>query len=283
MRCVNTSEFSDWRWPWVFAGPLLPFFFSAVLAPLAEAGEPAKDSVFVPPVMDAASKKLLEAWEQKVNNPGRDGVKSITVNVKATFSDSTTTKPYETTGTFKWSHEEGGQKTVMQWSSKVLGDVLGELGWPVKAFADYYDKDAFKRSLSGATIQARSEPASLGAPFLRDLRQDGRQLEAVPLSPRTAISKKQSRRWRWRTRKMVDITTKSTGKMEGEKYLETGWTLSYTDPQGKFDSTVQITFDKISGFNLWSKVEEKMVRGGKPFGNITLEFSGYKVNDAPSK
>jgi len=255
---------------------------AVTLARTAVAAEAPKPEAYVPPVMDETSKRLLEAWEKKVNNPGRDGVKSITVSIKATFSDTSAAKPYETTGTFKWTHDESGQKTVMAWNNKVLGGVLADLGWPVKAFADCYDKDALKRSLSGTTLAAKPEPASertivtISGKTEDNLKQfvfskDGNLEETKSAMPMA-------------DGKMVDVDTKSSGKLEDGRYLETGWSSSYTDPkEGKFDSTVEIKLEKISGFYLWTRVEEKMVRAGKPFGNITLEFSGYKVNDATAK
>ena len=261
---------------------IVGFYLSVLLTGIVIAGDAPKSDVYVSPVMDAASKKLLDAWEKKVNNPGRDGVKSVSVTVKATFSDSSTTKPYVTSGTFNWKHDEGGQKTTMAWDKKVLGDVLAELGWPVKAFADYYDKDALKRSLSGTTLAAKPEAATertivtISGKTEDNLKQfiftkDGNLEETISAMPGA-------------DGKMIDVDTKSSGKMEGDLYLENGWSCIYTDPkQGKIESTVEIKLEKVSGFYLWTKVEEKMVHGGKPFGNITLEFSGYTVNGAAAK
>jgi hypothetical protein len=244
------------------------------------AGEPPKPVVYVPPVMDEISAKLLEAWEKKVNNPGRLGLKKIAFTVNVKFSDATTTKPYETSGTFKWTHDEGGQKTTAGWKNKVLGDVLGELGWPIKAFVSNFDPDSLKRSLSGTKLTAKSDGentiVSISGKNEDNIKQFTFNKDGALVSTLSEILSADN--------KPLDAYVKTTVKQEGNVCLETGWTYSYNDPkQGMCISTVTIKHEKIGGFYLWSSVEEKMTRGGKPFGNIQMDFTGYKINDEVDK
>jgi hypothetical protein len=243
------------------------------------AGEPPKPEVYVPPVMDETSKKVIEGWEKKVNCPGRAGVKKVSFSVNVKFSDSTD-KKYQTSGAFKWTHDENGQKTAAGWKDKGLGDVLVDLGWPVKAFVEYFDPDSFKRELSGTKLTGKVDGErtiiSINGKTECDLKafifnKDGILTETVTETP-TADGKP------------IEGRFKFSGKMEGDTYLETGWAYTYADPkQGTFESTVTIKLDKTSGYYLWTNIEEKMVRDGKPFGNVAMEFTGYKVNDAFEK
>ena len=41
-------------------------------------------------------------------------------------------------------------------------------------------------------------------------------------------------------------------------------------PGHKTRSTMTIKLDKISGYYLWTHAEDKMVRDGKPFGNVAM-------------
>lgn len=240
--------------------------------------EPAKD----PPAkvtaklveMDEAARKILDAWEKKLYQPGRAGVKQAAVSIQATVQHPKFPKPLQATGQFRWD-ARAAESGRLAWDNEVAGALLMEQGWNAQNLSEPFDPEHFRKSLAGAKLIARTDDEktvlTVAGPTAGGFKEfvfdrEGLLAESVMAVPGPGGAE-------------GELRFKNVYRKEGEQYLFAGWNYTF-EPlgQGKLESTVKITQAQVGAYWVWSKVEESVSLDGKVIGSTLLEFSGQRFN-----
>ena len=235
---------------------------------------PAAKAPAKPVEMDEAARSLLDAWEKKLYQPGRAGVKKATCSIQATVQHPKFPKPLQATGQFRWD-AGAAESGRLAWDHEVAGALLMEQGWNAQNLSEPYDPEHFRKSLAGAKLSARADGertvlavAGPTAAGFKEFVFDGAGLlaESVMAVP-------------GRGGAAGEIRFKHAYRKEGEQYLFLGWSYTFEPPgQGKLESTVKITQAQVGAYWVWSKVEESVSLDGKVIGSTLLEFSAQRFN-----
>lgn len=224
-----------------------------------------------PPVeMDDLSRKTFDGYVSKLYRLGAAGVK--TASYRLHLKVSAGTGPIEVTGEYRWDGKQG----ELTWSEPRRGALLGRQGFSREQFDKDFRGSSLLDMLVGTKLTAT--PGEDGAVIVTVNGETEQGFRSF-LFGANGLIEKQVMRMRGSMGGQADLTIVPKYRQEGEKWLPTGRSFRVATPNGELVQDVTVTYARVSGFWVRTRIEMKNTMGGKPAAGMVAEYSDWKLNE----